>query len=244
MKIDGSVMISINCILENNLPTTIVGNQWYITVKNANDTVGKLWVPNSNGRPVCLVDTPITDAKIASLENQINVLNDTKLSVVATDVTDFDNIVNTSLIKSSANIVHAPSIGQFVGLKIKWDDNFHMTLGTDIFGDFYARKNNDEWEKICTSKRTTNNYSPLNGVTSDGDIQVVKCCGVVTISWYGLRRPASTNTTAIVLEDKFRPIRDLVFQQAGVTVTADGLLRIEQDNLGYNTITYVAKGDA
>lgn len=76
MKIDGSIMIPVNCILEKNLPTTIVGNQWYITVKNANDTVGKLWVPNSNGSPVCLGDTPVTDSKIASLENQINVLNE------------------------------------------------------------------------------------------------------------------------------------------------------------------------
>ncbi|MGM9543813.1 MAG: hypothetical protein ACI3T9_02390 [Romboutsia timonensis] len=75
MKIDGSIMIPVNCILEQNLPTTIVGNQWYISVKNANDTVGKLWVPNSNGIPVCLGDTPITDSKLASLENQINVLS-------------------------------------------------------------------------------------------------------------------------------------------------------------------------
>ena len=78
MKIDGSIMIPVNCILEKNLPTTIVGNQWYITVKNANDTVGKLWVPNSNGSPVCLGDTPVTDSKIASLENQINVLKSVK----------------------------------------------------------------------------------------------------------------------------------------------------------------------
>lgn len=113
MKIDGSVMISINCILENNLPTTIVGNQWYITVKNANDTVGKLWVPNSNGRPVCLVDTPITDAKIASLENQINVLNGNMrrfgIETVPAQNGGYANDIKETGIRFVFNVAHIPS---------------------------------------------------------------------------------------------------------------------------------------
>ena len=72
MNIDGSIMLPVSCILEKNLPEKIIGNQWYITVKNKNDTVGKLWVPNTDGLPVCMCDSPVIDL----IKDQINVLED------------------------------------------------------------------------------------------------------------------------------------------------------------------------
>lgn len=78
MKIDGSIILDTQCIFEDDLPKVIVGNTWYITIKNKGDKVGKLWVPDINGNPVCIGTQDLTslETRIQTAENQINVLNE------------------------------------------------------------------------------------------------------------------------------------------------------------------------
>ena len=78
MRIDGSIILDTQCIFEKDLPKVIVGNTWYITIQNKGDKVGKLWVPDVNGNPVCIGIQDITslETRIQNAENQGGTIDD------------------------------------------------------------------------------------------------------------------------------------------------------------------------
>lgn len=148
------------------------------------------------------------DNKIGVLNEQINVLEDSKVNKNSYFVEDFNNIgSNERFLRSGANAPNAPSIGQFTGVRGIWDSSFDFVVGADISGAFWIRKSKEAWQQIATTKRTIiteyfNSWTPWAGayhLRLDKIGGRVICSGMLAI---GVK---DNGTVICIIPEGFRP---------------------------------------
>lgn len=94
------------------------------------------------------------DVILEEQNQQINVLEDSKVNKSSYFVEDFNNIGNNErFLRSGANTPNAPSVGQFTGVRGIWDSNFDFVVGVDISGAFWIRKSKEAWQQIATTEQ-------------------------------------------------------------------------------------------
>ena len=155
MRIDGSIILDTQCIFEKDLPKVIVGNTWYITIQNKGDKVGKLWVPDVNGNPVCIGIQDITslETRIQNAENQINVLNNLNSSLkIYTSLTQINSSFDLSTpIKDIYTAMPSNSI-----LMYEVGNNSTTTIYPNGFGVCEIKKTNTNRDSITFHDSSTN----------------------------------------------------------------------------------------